>query len=112
MATSSQIDLPYLFEPRSYQWSVWDAWDAGIRRFGEVWHRRAGKDKTLLNFCVERMLDRVGNYYHIFPKQNQGRRVIWTGIDRNGLRYPVQPYGIQSDAGAGLAVSYAEKDKR
>ena len=31
---------------------------------------------------------------------------------KNGLRYPVPPYGIQSDAGAGLAVSYADKDKK
>jgi len=31
---------------------------------------------------------------------------------KNGLRYPVPPYGIQSDAGAGLAVSYAEKEKK
>ncbi len=30
----------------------------------------------------------------------------------NGLRYPVPPYGIQSDAGAGLAVSYATKETR
>jgi uncharacterized protein (DUF169 family) len=32
-------------------------------------------------------------------------------LHRNGLRYPVAPYGIQSDAGAGLAVSYAAKEK-
>jgi uncharacterized protein (DUF169 family) len=29
-------------------------------------------------------------------------------LDRNGLRYPIPPYGIQSDASAGLAVSYRE----
>jgi uncharacterized protein (DUF169 family) len=29
----------------------------------------------------------------------------------HGLRYPIPPYGIQSDAAAGLAVSYADKDK-
>ena len=28
------------------------------------------------------------------------------------LRYPVPPYGIQSDAGAGLAVSYAAKEAK
>jgi len=84
---TNEISLPYLFEPRSYQWPIWDAWDAGIRRFLLVWHRRAGKDKALLNFTVERMLGRVGNYYHIFPQLNQGRRVIWTGIDRAGGRY-------------------------
>jgi uncharacterized protein (DUF169 family) len=33
-------------------------------------------------------------------------------LDRNGLRYPVPPYGIQSDAGAGLAVSYATKETK
>ena len=35
-----------------------------------------------------------------------------SALFRNGLRYPVPPYGIQSDAAAGLAVSYADKDKR
>lgn len=82
-----ELSLPYQFAPRSYQWAIWDAWDAGVRRFLETWHRRAGKDKTLLNFCIERMLERVGNYFHIFPKQNQGRRIIWTGIDRDGRSY-------------------------
>ena len=33
-------------------------------------------------------------------------------LDKNGLRYPVPPYGIQSDAGAGLAVSYASKETK
>ena len=33
-------------------------------------------------------------------------------LSRNGLRYPVPPYGIQSDAAAGLAVSYADKEKK
>jgi uncharacterized protein (DUF169 family) len=32
-------------------------------------------------------------------------------LDRNGLRYPIPPFGIQADAGAGLAVSYGGKDK-
>jgi hypothetical protein len=30
-------------------------------------------------------------------------------LSRNGLRYPIPPYGIQSDAAAGLAVSYSSK---
>lgn len=32
-------------------------------------------------------------------------------LDRNGLRYPVPPYGIQADAGDGLAVSYPSRDR-
>jgi len=85
-ASTIELSLPYQFAPRSYQWRVWDAWDRGIRRFGLVWHRRNGKDTTLLNFCVERMLERTGNYFHVFPKLNQGRRVIWDGINRAGQR--------------------------
>jgi len=27
-------------------------------------------------------------------------------LHKNGLRYPIPPFGIQSDASAGLAVSY------
>jgi len=30
-------------------------------------------------------------------------------LSANGLRYPIPQYGIQSDAQAGLAVSYSEK---
>ena len=30
-------------------------------------------------------------------------------LAKNGLRYPIPPYGIQNDASAGLAVSYSEK---
>ena len=33
-------------------------------------------------------------------------------LSKNGLRYPVPPFGIQSDAAAGLAVSYADKEKK
>jgi hypothetical protein len=33
-------------------------------------------------------------------------------LSRNGLRYPIPPYGIQADAAAGLAVSYADKEKK
>lgn len=30
---------------------------------------------------------RVGLYIHVFPYANQGRRVIWNGIDRNGKKF-------------------------
>jgi uncharacterized protein (DUF169 family) len=45
---------------------------------------------------------------HYLPKVVEGL----AALSRNGLRYPIPPYGIQSDAGAGLAVSYADKDTR
>ena len=32
-------------------------------------------------------------------------------LSKNGLRYPIPPYGIQSDAGAGLSVSYPSPNR-
>lgn len=82
------IDLPYLFTPRSYQDVVFTAFYAhGIRRFFSFWHRRSGKDKTYLNLMIDQMMTRVGNYCHVFPEKNQGRRIVWQGIDKTGARY-------------------------
>jgi uncharacterized protein (DUF2141 family) len=30
-------------------------------------------------------------------------------LAKNGLRYPIAPYGIQNDVRAGMGVSYAKK---
>ena len=32
-------------------------------------------------------------------------------LARNGLRYPISPYGVSADARAGMGVSYADKKK-
>jgi hypothetical protein len=32
-----------------------------------------------------------------------------TTLSKNGLRYPIAPYGIESDVRTGVGVSYAEK---
>lgn len=59
-----------------------------IRRLFLAWHRRAGKDVFGLDFARERMLERVGVYYHMFPFHVQARRAIWNGIDaRTGQRF-------------------------
>ncbi len=51
-----------------------------------VWHRRAGKDSSVLNFTAKEMFKRVGNYWHLFPKQRQARKAIWNGIDGKGRK--------------------------
>jgi len=51
-----------------------------------VWHRRAGKDKTALNMCIKKMMERVGMYFHLFPTGRQARKAIWDGIDANGQK--------------------------
>jgi len=52
-----------------------------IRRFFLAWHRRAGKDVFGLDFARERMKERVGTYWHLFPFHIQAKRAIWKGID-------------------------------
>jgi len=61
--------------------------DGGKKRAVSVWHRRAGKDKTLINLVAKKMVERVGAYYYFFPTYEQGRKILWEGIDRNGFRF-------------------------
>lgn len=82
-----EIRIPYNYEPREYQVPFLRAMDEGCRRACLVWHRRAGKDKTVLNFVVKEALRRVGNYYYFFPTYNQGRKVLWDGRDKDGFSF-------------------------
>lgn len=58
----------------------------GGKRAVSVWHRRAGKDSTALNFTAASMFARKGVYWHMLPTVVQGRKVIWNGIDFHGRR--------------------------
>lgn len=56
------------------------------RRAVEVWHRRAGKDRTATFIESELAFERVGLYWHALPEYAQARRVIWDAITRDGER--------------------------
>jgi len=82
------ITLPFMYEPRDYQLPILKALDTGgYKRAIAVWHRRSGKDKTFLNYLFKSMYERVGAYYYFFPTYRQGRKVIWQGMDRDGMRF-------------------------
>lgn len=81
------ITIPHHFTPRTYQLDLMAALDSGYKRAVTVWHRRAGKDKTLFNIIIKKALERVGIYYYFFPEFSQGRRVIWDGIDNDGFKF-------------------------
>jgi phage terminase large subunit len=83
----NKITLPYNFKPRSYQLDTLSAMDSGIKRAVEVWHRRAGKDKTFLNYTIKKMYERIGTYYHLFPTYAQGKKTIWDGIGSDGIPF-------------------------
>ena len=80
------INLPQNYVPRPYQVRAFDFVANGYKRGVFVWHRRAGKDKTAINLVAKEMEQRIGAYYYLFPKYNQGRRILWDGLDRDG--YP------------------------
>lgn len=81
------IDLPHNFVLRDYQKPFWLAiQDKPVERAVLVWHRRSGKDKTMFNALVWHALQRVGNYYYVFPEFNQGRKALWDNIDSEGFK--------------------------
>lgn len=84
---SRKISLPYKFEPRKYQLPIFYAFDKGIKRIIQIWHRRSGKDKLDINLVAREMQKVVGAYYYFFPTYAQGRKVLWEGIGKDGFRY-------------------------
>ena len=81
------IQLPYKFSPRIYQLPLLSAMDSGKKKAAIVWHRKSGKEKTCWNLMIKKTQERVGNYWYIFPKLTQARKVIWEGIDQDGVRF-------------------------
>jgi len=83
----SEITIPHNYEPRPYQLPILRALDRGVKRIAWVAHRRSGKDKTCVNIVAKKMMERVGAYYYVFPTYNQGRKILWDGIDKEGKRF-------------------------
>ncbi len=81
------LTIPYNYEPRHYQLKVLRALDGSKKRGVAVWHRRAGKDKTGLNLMVKKMFERIGVYYYFLPTYQQGRKIIWDGIDKSSFKF-------------------------
>lgn len=80
------------YQPREYQRPFWQTfgpiihdWEtAPIKRGILVWHRRAGKDMTALNFAETAMKTRSGSYFHFLPTYTQAKKIIWDGKDKQG----------------------------
>ena len=81
------IQIPNNFQPRDYQLPLLKAIDTGYKRAVVVWHRRSGKDKTLINLTAKKMFERVGAYYYFFPTYRQGKKILWNGIDKSGFKF-------------------------
>lgn len=51
----------------------------GGKRGVVVWHRRGGKDLTMINLAATLSVERVGLYWHLFPTYAQGKKIAWDG---------------------------------
>lgn len=84
-----KVTIPYQWAPRHYQEPFWDAMLRGCRRAELIWHRRAGKDLTAFNWAVFDMLTMHpgGQWWHVWPTYEQGRKGWWDGADNEGRRF-------------------------
>lgn len=93
MANNNLITVPYKFTPRPYQLALFRAMDGEQgkpetrkKRAFLRWHRRAGKDKACINYMFKEMINRKGIYYYFLPTYQQGRKIVWEGIDKDGFK--------------------------
>jgi phage terminase large subunit len=89
LPTPPQYDLtiPYRYQPRPYQLPILKALDSGTKRAVAVWHRRAGKEKTFINYVAKAAFSRIGTYFYIFPTYTQAKKVLWDGRDKEGFKF-------------------------
>lgn len=81
------VVLPVNYTPRPYQVPFWQYMQGGGKRYNGVWHRRAGKDRTVLAWTSVATQQRVGIYWHVFPTLTLGRKILWNGRDDSGWSF-------------------------
>ncbi len=78
----TQVLLPaYDWEPREQQLAGWNALMEGKKTVVLAWHRRMGKDEVALHNAAIKAMQRVGNYWHMLPMQEQARKALWEGVN-------------------------------
>lgn len=77
----ADIELPYDWTPRAYQWPLWEYLCAGGRNAIEIAHRRWGKDELVLNFTAVAAHQRIASYVHFLPQYSQARKALWEMVN-------------------------------
>lgn len=106
-----EVTVPYGWDPRAYQMDAWAAIEENVRRMVLLWHRRAGKDSVCLNGCITKMLKRRGLYWHVFPTYQQGRKIMWNGMTKDGKRFMHYFPGFADIKGTGSLVKRKLEDE-
>jgi hypothetical protein len=82
-----EIELPNNWQPRPYQLPAWEYLENGGKLAYLIWHRRSGKDDTILHWAATAAHQRVGNYWHMLPQGSQARKAVWDAINpHTGIR--------------------------
>lgn len=84
--SDNRIVLPHNWSPKKHQLGLLRYMENGGKRAVCVWHRRGGKDTTVLNWTAVAAMQRVGTYWHMLPTLRQARLVVWDGINGAGER--------------------------
>ena len=89
MPDQEQINLPYKFTPREYQYPFLRYFDSvpSRQRAFLLAHRRTGKDLLAWNNLIKESQKRVGLYWHCLPMLNQARKIIWNGCTKDGTPF-------------------------
>jgi len=76
------ISLPNNWQPRRYQFPLWNALqNEGKKRAIEIAHRRWGKDDVILHHTAIEAHKRVATYWHCLPEYEQARKAIWNAVN-------------------------------
>jgi phage terminase large subunit len=78
---SKEVELPYKWRPREDQLPFFDYMENGGDRAIVVAHRKWGKDTVALRWESMAAFQRIGSYWHMFPKYSDARKAIWDPID-------------------------------
>lgn len=88
---NANVQLPNHWRPMAHQLEFFNyLFENGEFPFSKraflTWHRRAGKDSCGINGLAIASQLRKGTYWHLLPTLNQGRKVVWNGVDGQGRR--------------------------
>ena len=76
------VELPNDWQPRWYQYPLWNALqNEGKRRVIEIAHRRWGKDDVFLHHTAIEAFKRPATYWHCLPEYEQSRKAIWNAVN-------------------------------
>jgi len=83
---TNRIEIPNDWNPRRHQRRFWSFMQNGGKRAVCVWHRRAGKDSTSLNWTAKEVVQTPGVYWHLAPTTKQVRKIVWNNVDNQKRR--------------------------